>query len=198
MAYGVHQFSRIAGYTGASRDILADRLRKLENAGVVERRQYSEHPRVTNTTWPRRAVSSSGPLESGPGPGKRTWPHERSGAFASSRPLGGERAVDPLSGLRILRPDRLASRPGARLWSVQKARWVRPSTPKARLGRWPAARSWRRRLGRAGHCVTAQVAGAGVDRTLRNDCAVDEPQLPGVEPAPLPCSRRARAAGAGS
>ncbi len=28
----------------ASRDILADRLRKLEAAGVVERRQYSEHP----------------------------------------------------------------------------------------------------------------------------------------------------------
>ncbi|MGW2700140.1 winged helix-turn-helix transcriptional regulator [Streptomyces sp. NPDC001340] len=44
MAYGVHQFSRIAGYTGVSRDILADRLRKLEEAGIVERRQYSKHP----------------------------------------------------------------------------------------------------------------------------------------------------------
>ena len=44
MAYGVHRFARIAGFTGASRDILADRLRKLEDAGVVERRQYSEHP----------------------------------------------------------------------------------------------------------------------------------------------------------
>lgn len=44
MAYGVHRFARIAGFTGASRDILADRLRKLEAAGVVERRQYSEHP----------------------------------------------------------------------------------------------------------------------------------------------------------
>lgn len=44
MAYGVHRFSRIAGFTGASRDILADRLRKLEQAGVVERRKYSEHP----------------------------------------------------------------------------------------------------------------------------------------------------------
>ncbi len=44
MGYGVHRFGRIAGYTGASRDILADRLRKLEAAGVVERRQYSEHP----------------------------------------------------------------------------------------------------------------------------------------------------------
>jgi DNA-binding HxlR family transcriptional regulator len=44
MGYGVHRFARIAGYTGASRDILADRLRKLEAAGVIERRQYSEHP----------------------------------------------------------------------------------------------------------------------------------------------------------
>jgi DNA-binding HxlR family transcriptional regulator len=44
MSYGVHRFARIAAYTGASRDILADRLRKLESYGVVERRQYSEHP----------------------------------------------------------------------------------------------------------------------------------------------------------
>ncbi|WP_245878929.1 winged helix-turn-helix transcriptional regulator [Streptosporangium subroseum] len=44
MGYGVHRFGQIAGFTGASRDILADRLRKLEGSGVVERRQYSEHP----------------------------------------------------------------------------------------------------------------------------------------------------------
>jgi DNA-binding HxlR family transcriptional regulator len=44
IGYGVHRFARIAGYTGVSRDILADRLRKLEAAGIVERRQYSEHP----------------------------------------------------------------------------------------------------------------------------------------------------------
>jgi DNA-binding HxlR family transcriptional regulator len=44
IGYGVHRFARIAGYTGASRDILADRLRKLEAAGVIERRAYSEHP----------------------------------------------------------------------------------------------------------------------------------------------------------
>jgi DNA-binding HxlR family transcriptional regulator len=44
IGYGVHRFARIAGYTGVSRDILADRLRKLEAAGVIERRQYSEHP----------------------------------------------------------------------------------------------------------------------------------------------------------
>lgn len=44
IGYGVHTFARIAGYTGASRDILADRLRKLEAANVIERRLYSEHP----------------------------------------------------------------------------------------------------------------------------------------------------------
>jgi DNA-binding HxlR family transcriptional regulator len=44
MAYGIHRFDQIAAFTGASRDILADRLRKLERAGLVERRQYSEHP----------------------------------------------------------------------------------------------------------------------------------------------------------
>ena len=44
IGYGVHRFARIAGYIGASRDMLADRLRKLEAAGVIERRQYSEHP----------------------------------------------------------------------------------------------------------------------------------------------------------
>ena len=41
---GVHTFARMAAYTGASRDMLADRLRKLEGAGIVERRLYSEHP----------------------------------------------------------------------------------------------------------------------------------------------------------
>ena len=44
ISYGVHRFARIAAYTGASRDMLADRLRKLEAAGLVERRRYSEHP----------------------------------------------------------------------------------------------------------------------------------------------------------
>lgn len=44
IGYGVHLFSKIAAYTGASRDMLADRLRKLEGAGIIERRQYSEHP----------------------------------------------------------------------------------------------------------------------------------------------------------
>lgn len=44
LGYGVHRFDRIAAFTGATRDILAARLRKLEAEGVVARTQYSEHP----------------------------------------------------------------------------------------------------------------------------------------------------------
>lgn len=41
---GFRRFSDIRKNTGAPRDTLANRLRDLENAGVIERRQYSEHP----------------------------------------------------------------------------------------------------------------------------------------------------------
>lgn len=44
LVYGSHRFEQIVGYTGVSRDILTDRLRKLEEHGVIERRRYSEHP----------------------------------------------------------------------------------------------------------------------------------------------------------
>ena len=44
ISYGVHTFARIAAYTGATRDILADRLRKLDSAGIIDRQPYSEHP----------------------------------------------------------------------------------------------------------------------------------------------------------
>ncbi|MBA9007497.1 MULTISPECIES: winged helix-turn-helix transcriptional regulator [Thermomonospora] len=42
--HGVRRFDRIARNTGASRDILTARLRKLEAAGIITRRPYSEHP----------------------------------------------------------------------------------------------------------------------------------------------------------
>ncbi|HET9139110.1 helix-turn-helix domain-containing protein [Actinophytocola sp.] len=42
--FGVHRFDRIAENTGASRDILAARLRTLVAAGVLDRRQYEQHP----------------------------------------------------------------------------------------------------------------------------------------------------------
>ena len=42
--YGEHRFSAIAAGTGAPRDVLTSRLRSLVDAGVLERRQYSERP----------------------------------------------------------------------------------------------------------------------------------------------------------
>jgi len=44
IAFGNKRFDVIAKNTGAPRDRLTARLRTLEAAGVVERRQYSEHP----------------------------------------------------------------------------------------------------------------------------------------------------------
>ncbi|MFF2525335.1 winged helix-turn-helix transcriptional regulator [Streptomyces liangshanensis] len=44
VSLGEHRFSRIADGTGVSRNILADRLRQLTHAGIVECRPYSEHP----------------------------------------------------------------------------------------------------------------------------------------------------------
>jgi DNA-binding HxlR family transcriptional regulator len=41
---GVHRFDEIVGYTGAPRDILTTRLRKLEDNGLIERRLYQERP----------------------------------------------------------------------------------------------------------------------------------------------------------
>jgi DNA-binding HxlR family transcriptional regulator len=38
------RFKDIAASTGAPRDVLTSRLRKLEQAGIVERRLYSERP----------------------------------------------------------------------------------------------------------------------------------------------------------
>ncbi|MBB5790815.1 winged helix-turn-helix transcriptional regulator [Jiangella mangrovi] len=42
---GRTRFDEIAANTGASRDILAARLRSLVGAGVLEKRLYDEHPR---------------------------------------------------------------------------------------------------------------------------------------------------------
>jgi len=44
LIYGVRRFDGIARNTGASRDILTVRLRKLEAAGLIRRELYSEHP----------------------------------------------------------------------------------------------------------------------------------------------------------
>jgi DNA-binding HxlR family transcriptional regulator len=44
LGFGVHRFKDIQVNTGAPRETLALRLRKLEEAGVIERRRYSDHP----------------------------------------------------------------------------------------------------------------------------------------------------------
>ncbi|HEV3355585.1 MAG TPA: helix-turn-helix domain-containing protein [Pseudonocardiaceae bacterium] len=45
LGYGVHRFDQIVRFTGAPRDVLADRLRKLVAEGVIERRPYCERPK---------------------------------------------------------------------------------------------------------------------------------------------------------
>ena len=44
LAFNVHRFDKIARNTGAPRDVLTSRLRRLEEAGIVEKRQYQERP----------------------------------------------------------------------------------------------------------------------------------------------------------
>jgi DNA-binding HxlR family transcriptional regulator len=44
LRFVVVRFQDIAASTGAPRDVLTARLRKLELAGVIERRRYCEHP----------------------------------------------------------------------------------------------------------------------------------------------------------
>jgi DNA-binding HxlR family transcriptional regulator len=44
LALNVHRFDQIARNTGAPRDILTSRLRRLEAEGVLEKRQYQDRP----------------------------------------------------------------------------------------------------------------------------------------------------------
>jgi len=44
LSLGVHRFDAIQRNTGAPRDILTSRLRRLEAEGVVEKRLYQERP----------------------------------------------------------------------------------------------------------------------------------------------------------
>ena len=44
LGFGVHRFKDIQVNTGAPRETLALRLRKLEEAGIIERRRYRDHP----------------------------------------------------------------------------------------------------------------------------------------------------------
>jgi DNA-binding HxlR family transcriptional regulator len=44
LGFGVHRFKDIQVNTGAPRETLALRLRKLEQAGIIERRRYCDRP----------------------------------------------------------------------------------------------------------------------------------------------------------
>lgn len=44
LGFGVRRFNDIRANIGAPRDSLATRLRELEEAGLITRRQYSERP----------------------------------------------------------------------------------------------------------------------------------------------------------
>ena len=44
LALNVHRFDQIQRNTGAPRDILTSRLRRLEAEGVLEKRQYQDRP----------------------------------------------------------------------------------------------------------------------------------------------------------
>ncbi len=44
LCWNVHRFDAIARNTGAPRDILTSRLRRLEAVGVIEKRLYQERP----------------------------------------------------------------------------------------------------------------------------------------------------------
>ena len=45
IGYGYRRFQELAGFTGAPRDVLTARLRRLEEIGLIERRPYSERPK---------------------------------------------------------------------------------------------------------------------------------------------------------
>lgn len=44
LGYGVQRFTGIQANTGAPREILTARLRKLENEGLISRQRYSDRP----------------------------------------------------------------------------------------------------------------------------------------------------------
>jgi DNA-binding HxlR family transcriptional regulator len=44
IGFGVRRFTEIQRNTGAPREMLTARLRKLEDSGVITRQQYSVHP----------------------------------------------------------------------------------------------------------------------------------------------------------
>lgn len=55
LLYGKHRFADfLASPENIATNILAERLERLEACGLIERRQYSEHP-VREEYWPTRS-----------------------------------------------------------------------------------------------------------------------------------------------
>lgn len=110
---GFRRFDQIAANTGASRDILAARLRRLVDAGVLERVQYEERPPRFEyaLTESGRALQPilAGLMEWGDryvteGPPPTVWEHA-CGAELRTRSVcahcGGEVRPDELRTLRV-------------------------------------------------------------------------------------------------
>jgi DNA-binding HxlR family transcriptional regulator len=84
--WGNHRFSAIQRATGAPRDILSARLRRLVDAGILEKRGYSERPPRAEYHLTRRGRALSpvlmaiqewsyAHLEDEDGPGTARFPH---------------------------------------------------------------------------------------------------------------------------
>jgi DNA-binding HxlR family transcriptional regulator len=149
IAFGNKRFDAIARNTGAPRDRLAARLRALESGGVIERRQYSEHPPryeydLTEAGLELRGVLTA--LRVRP----RVRPRARPGARLPSLRRGGGpgRPAGPGPGPRLDPPGPAGSRnrPGLRGGPVslsvrscrrQRLKWDRRRRrfPERRLGR---------------------------------------------------------------
>ena len=61
LAIGNRRFDGIVSKTGAPRDVLASRLRRLEEAGIVEKRRYQEKP-VRHEYWLTEAGNELRPI----------------------------------------------------------------------------------------------------------------------------------------
>ncbi len=114
IAFGNKRFDMIARNTGAPRDRLAARLRALEAAGVIVRRQYSDHPAryeyeltqagrdLREVLWALRAWGDKWAVESPPALFTHSCGHDLDAAVIC-RHCGQEVDFDDIE-LRVLAP----------------------------------------------------------------------------------------------
>jgi HxlR-like helix-turn-helix len=100
LRYGQTRFQDIAADTGPPRDVLTARLRKLEQAGVIERRRYSKHPPRYEYLLTQAGGSSS----------RSSW-LSRNGPTATATP-GPSRSSSSTPAAPTSTPDRLRRLPG--------------------------------------------------------------------------------------